>query len=188
MADFAHRLPLTCCSPVEWLGLKIFSVTELIWFAMQTYNSFGGVMEEAVEWKTTVESPKTRMRRVVGYSLCSKASLVVNYCQDSQPVLSLSPILSSFPWVGSGNHMVARWVFCQISLQTILGVGGERGGKVSTTSASWIDLPCSRMTGSGVGNAWLVADRGTGHRTQQLGSAQATREPQPEAVVPWSLS
>lgn len=124
--DFAHRLPLTCGSLVKWLGLKtIFSLSELLWLARQTYNNCGGVTEEAVVWKTRVGSPKIRVQKGMGCGLCSKAVwwwVIAKMASLSSPFL----LTSSFLWVGPGNCMVTRWVFWQISLQIILrGEGKE---------------------------------------------------------------
>lgn len=102
--------------------------------------------------------------------------------------LSYYSILFWFPFAGSGNHMATRWVFCQISLQTVLGHGrGGRGGKICTKPASWINFPCSCLTRS----TWECVVGGRCRQRPQdtaTGSAQATGEPQPEAVVSWSLS
>lgn len=155
---------------------------------MQMYNNCGGVMEESVDWKTRVGSPKTRMRRGVGCSLCSKASLVVSYCQGGQPVLSLSPIPSSFPWVGSGNHMATRWVFYHISLQTILGGGGKEEERFVPRQPAESACPVAVWLGTGGGGVrawWQTEGVATGAIAR---SAQATREPQLEAVFSWSLS
>lgn len=71
----------------------------------------------------------------MGCSLCSEASLMLIFAKMA--TLCSPFLLSLFPWVGSGNLVVIRCIFCQISLQTILSVGRERGGNVSTTLTSW---------------------------------------------------
>jgi len=102
-----------------------------------------------MEWKTRVGSPKTRLARGVGCGLCAKASLTVSYCQGGQPVLSLSLIFSSFPWVGSANHMATSLLPDQPS--DILGGRGKEEERCLLHQPAESTCPVAAWLGTGWG-------------------------------------
>lgn len=126
-------------------GLKtIFSLSQLVWVARQSY-SCGGVMEEAggggVKNQGGISKNKDGWagcvvvfvaKPVWWWAIAKMASLSSPFLPSHLPL--------SWIWKSHGNETRSAFRPSWVAV-------GE-GVKVSTTSASWINLPCSRMSGS----------------------------------------